>query len=78
MISLAFIQFCTIVLYCFFTFTCHCNVVSMLQMGRQKIMKFLSKKNDYQLQNVELLTIISERTHDHTKFQSGIVSDDFQ
>ena len=78
MISLAFIQFCTTVLYHFLTYTCHCNVVSMLQMGRQKIMKLLSKKNDCQLQNVELLTIIPERTHDYTKFQDGLVSDDFQ
>ena len=78
MISLAFIQFCTTVLYHFLTYTCHCNVVSMLQMGRQKIMKLLSKKNDYQLQNVELLAIIPERTHDYTKFQDGLVSDDFQ
>ena len=79
-ISMAFIQFCTIVLvlYYFLTYTCHCNVVSMLQMGRQKIMKLLSKKNDCQLQNVELLTIIPERTHDYTKFQDGLVSDDFQ
>ena len=34
MISLAFIQFCTIVLYHFLTYTCHCNVVSVLQTGK--------------------------------------------
>ena len=29
MISLAFIQFCTIVLYHFLTYTCHCDVVNI-------------------------------------------------
>ena len=78
MISLAFIQFCTIVLYHFLTYTCHCNVVIMLQMLRQKIAKLFSKRNECQLQNVELLNIIPEVTHNYTKFQDGLVSDDFQ
>ena len=78
MISLAFIQFCTIVLYHFLTYTCHHNVVTMLQMERQKITRLFSKRNECQLQNVELLNIIPEVTHNYTKFQDGLVSDDFQ
>ena len=79
MISLAFIQFCTIVLYHFLTYTCHCNVVIMLQAGKQKIMKyFLLKKNTCQnLNNLELLDI-PERTYDYTEYQDGLVSDDFR
>ena len=79
MISLAFIQFCTIVLYHFLTYTCHCNVVIMLQAGKQKIMKYFSlKKNICQnLNHLELLDI-PERTYDYTEYQDGLVSDDFR
>jgi len=31
MISIAFIQFCALVLYHFLTYTCHCNIANMLQ-----------------------------------------------
>ena len=77
MISLAFSQFCIIVLYHFLTYTCKRNVVIMLQMGRQKIMKHCSKRNERQLQGLELLSI-PECTYNYTKFQDGLVSDDFQ
>ena len=79
MISLAFIQFCTIVLYHFLTYTCQCNVVTMLEAGKQKIMKyFLLEKDIHQnLNNLELLDI-PERTYDYTEYQDGLVSDDFK
>ena len=79
MISLAFIQFCTIVLYHFLTYTCHCNVVTLLQAGKQKIMKyFLPKENKWEnLNDLELLDI-PERTYDYTEYQDGLVSDDFK
>ena len=77
MISLAFIQFCTIVLYHFLTYTCHCNVVAMLQMGEQKALKYLRKsycnKNVY---NHEFLDI-PECTYNYTEYQDGLISDDF-
>ena len=77
MISLAFIKFCIIVLYHFLTYTCHCNVVTILQMGRQKILKHCSKKKECRLQNAELLNI-PECTYNYTKFQDELVTDDFQ
>ena len=79
MISLAFIQFCTIVLYHFLTYTCHCDVVNMLQTGKQKMIKYMcySKRNKYQVQNLELLNI-PECTYNYTEFQDGLVSDDFK
>ena len=79
MISLAFIQFCTIVLYHFLTYTCQCNVVTMLQAGKQKIMKYFSLEKDIcqNLNNLELLDI-PERTYDYTEYQDGLVSDDFR
>ena len=79
MISLAFIQFCTIVLYHFLTYTCQCNVVTMLQAGKQKIMKYFSLEKDIcqNLNNLELLDI-PEHTYDYTEYQDGLVSDDFR
>ena len=79
MISLAFIQFCAIVLYHFLTYTCHCNVVTMLQAGKQKIMKYFSlNENKWEnLNNLELLDI-PERTYNYTEYQDGLVSDDFR
>ena len=38
MISLAFIQFSTIVLYHFLIYTCHCNVVIILVMLKENLM----------------------------------------
>ena len=47
MISLAFIQFCIIVLYHFLTYTCHCDIVILLQTGTEKLMRyFYSKKSN--------------------------------
>ena len=47
MISLAFIQFCTMVLYHLLTYTCHCNVVIMLQTINQTVVKYFIKKTKY-------------------------------
>ena len=75
MISLAFFQFCIIVLHHFLTYTCHCNVI-MLHAAKQKVMKYFSKKNQWQSQNLELLNI-PECTYNYAEFQDGLVSDDF-
>ena len=79
MISLAFIQFCTIVLYHFLTYTYHCNVEIILQSLKDKLMNFSFKnhsKNNYYI-DVALLNI-PERTYDYTEYQDGLVSDDFK
>ena len=79
MISLVFIQFCTIVMYHLLTYTLHCNVMIMLQTIKQKIsiIKYFTKRNEsLNLFDVGLLDI-PERTHNYTEYQDGLVSDDF-
>ena len=77
MISLACIQFCIIVLYHFFTYTCHCNVVVMLQAIKRSTIKCLYKNTEQQsLSNIELLNI-PDCTYSYTEYQDGLISDDF-
>ena len=71
MISLAFIQFCTIVLCHFLTYTCHSNVGIILQTGKEMI-KYCTKSNEHQnAYDVELLNIYAE-----LEYQEGFVDDD--
>ena len=78
MISLAFIQFCTIVLYHFLTYRCHCNVLILLQTVKQSMMKHFTKKTEYQIvTNLESLNI-PECTYNYTEYRDGLISDDFQ
>jgi len=77
MISLAFIQFCAIVLYHFLTYTCHCNVVIMFQSGKQKMMNIYFKKRECQDSNYLHLLDIPERAN-YTEYQDGLISDDFK
>ena len=79
MISLAFIQFCIIVLYHFLTYTCHWNFVIMFQTGKQKMLKHIRKSNisHENLYQHELLDI-PECTYNYTEYQDGLISDDFK
>ena len=77
MISLAFTQFCIIVLYHFLTYTCHYDIVNKLQSGKQMI-KHITKKNKCQNINYHELLDIPERTYNYTEYQDGLVSDDFR
>ena len=78
MISLAFIQFCTIVLYHFLTYTCHYNVMIALQTLKHKLMMKLCHKNHMKdNSDVELLNI-PDCTYNYTEYQDGLVSDDFK
>ena len=77
MISLAFIQFCTIVLYHFLTYTCHCNIEIILQISKEKLIKFCHKNHsNHHNVGVELLNV-PERTYNYAEYQDGLVSDDF-
>ena len=71
MISLTFIQFCTIVLYHFLTYTCHYNVVIMLQTGKEKMIKYFSK-NNINKYNVELLNI-PECTYKYAQYREELI-----
>ena len=79
MISLVFIQFCTILLCHFLIYTCHCNVVIILVTLKEKLMKLCSMGNaDDQHSNVISLLNIPERTYNYSEYQDGLVSDDFK
>ena len=77
MISLAFVQFGTIVMYHFLTYTCHCNITRMLKMAKEKLMT-CNKKNLSSDSNDIALLNIPERTYNYTEYRDGLVSDDFQ
>ena len=78
MISLAFIQFATILLYHILTYTCHCNIELALQALKDKMMKLCCKNHLKHGQNfdTELLNI-PECTYNYAEYQDGLVSDDF-
>ena len=77
MISLAFIQFCTIVLYHFLTYTCHCNIEMILQTSKEKLVKFCYQNHsNHDNLGVELLNIL-EDNYNYAEYQDGLISDDF-
>ena len=70
MISLDFVQLCSIIIYHFLTFICHFNVEKSLQNFKKKF-----KRQDH-LVNITLLNI-PERTYNYSEYQEGLVTDDF-
>ena len=78
MISLAFIQFSTIVLYHFLIYTPHCNVVNILVMLKESLMKLcrLGRINN-SVNEVSLLNI-PECTYNYSEYRDGLISDDFK
>ena len=76
MISLAFIQLFTIVLYHLLTYTCHCNIAIALQTLKVKLC--YKKQVDFNSRfDVKLLNI-PERTYNYAEYQDGLISDDFK
>ena len=78
MISLAFIQFVTILLYHILTYTCHCNIELALQALKDRLMNLCCKnhlKHNPHF-DTELLNI-PECTYNYAEYQDGLVSDDF-
>ena len=78
MISLAFIQFCTILLYHFLTYVCHCNIVCTLQTMEWAIMKYFTKSNKSENSNYQQLLVIPECTYNYSEYRDGLISDDFK
>ena len=79
MISLAFIQFCTIVLYHFLTYTCHCNVEIILQALKERLVKFCYKNHSRNSHYGDVVLLnIPECTYNYTEYQDGLVSEDFK
>ena len=78
MISLAFIQFCTILLCHFLTYTCHYNVVIILVTLKEKLMKLCNQRTPVNTSDDISLLDIPERTYNYSEYQDGLVSDDFK
>ena len=76
MISLAFIQFCTIVAYHFLTYTYHFSIVSKLHAVKEHI-TLCAKKPEQFSADIALLNI-PECTYNYTEYQDGLVSDHFK
>ena len=75
MISLAFVQLLTIVLYHFLTYTCHCNVAGVLHTLKNKILPSGKIYFRYETKfdaDHELLNI-PERTYNYAEYQDGPV-----
>ena len=78
MISLAFIQFCTIVLYHFLTYTCNYNVMALIQSMKQKFKRLYRMKQLQHDHNNIALFNIPERTYNYAEYRDGLVTDDFK
>ena len=70
MISLAFIQFFTVVLYHFLTYTCHFDVLTTLQTVRENLMRFCAVRLDTSnhLNEIALLDI-DENAYNYNEYQ---------
>ena len=78
MISLAFVQFAIIILYHFLTYTCHCDIIRMGRIVREKVIKLCKKKPLSHVSNNVALLNIPECTYNYTEYRDGLVSDDFR
>ena len=78
-ISLAFLQFCVIILYHFLTYTCHCYTPALLHALKRKLTEFCVRKksNHHRLNDIALLDI-PEKTYNYHEYRDGLVTDDFR
>ena len=72
MIGLAFLQFCTIVLYHFLIHTCYCKFSI-----KEKLMALLNKKKPNHCSYDVMLLNIPERTYNYSEYRDELVTDDF-
>ena len=68
MITLAFVQFSTIVLYHFLTYTCRCDVMATLRTLREKAMRLYGSRPDDSFNDIALLDLV-ESTHNFKEYQ---------
>ena len=78
MISLVSIQLFIIVLYHFFTYTCHCNMAMALHNVKQKFMQLHSTNKLQYVSNDVTLPNIPECTYNYEEYQDGLITDDFK
>ena len=77
LISMALIQLFVIMLYHFFTYTCHFNIEIALQTLKHKLVNLYYQDHLKDTFDVELLNI-PECTYNYAEYQDGLVSDDFK
>ena len=68
MISLAFIQFSTIVLYHFLTYTCHLDVLTAFRTLKENAMRLYGSRPDNHLNDIALLDI-NENAYNYNEYQ---------
>ena len=78
MISLFFTQCGLIVLHHFLVYTCHCDILRMLNKTKQKLITLCNKKNLNRDSNNIVLLNIPECTYNYTEYRDGLISDDFK
>ena len=76
MISLAFIQLCTILVYHFLTYTFQCNIENTIQLFKERLIKCCKKDQLEQTYDNTLLNI-PECAYNYSEYQDGLVSNDF-
>ena len=74
MISLAFVQFCTVVFYHFLTYTCNYNILTKIKIMKQILIR---KKGSGNQNNFVKLLNIPERAHKYDEYQDGLITDNF-
>ena len=68
MISLAFIQFSIVVLYHFFTYTCHWDILTAFCTLKENAMRFCGRTPDNHLSDIALFDI-NENTYNYNEYQ---------
>ena len=74
MIACTFAHFCLILFYHIGTYTCHCDLIGLVTIGKQKMMR--AKQVENSSSTIELN--IPERLYNYSQYQDGLVSDDFK
>ena len=79
MIGLALVHFIMLVLYHFLTFTWHCDIETLLQTLKHKLLNLWYRDHLKNISNFDIALLnIPERTYNYTEYQDGLVSDDFK
>ena len=78
MISLAFVQLCTLVVCHFLIYICPCNVVVLTAKLKDKLIKFCNLRKLKSCHHDISLLNAPECTYNYSEYQDGLVSDDFK
>ena len=76
MVTTTLLQFSLYVLYNFFTYTCHFNIIMTLLIMEKRLKSLIYKEKVDHLCNVQLLNI-PERAYNYNEYREGLVTGDF-